>query len=289
MLAMRHLSTERFAGGILAVANHIANFCDSVDVISALGEATAAESEFLAAHISKNVNATFIHRKDAPTIVKRRFVDSYFFTKMLEIYEMNPCVLCDEDNAELCKTLGERITDYDLVIAFDFGHGLFTPRSIDLLCSSAPYFAVNVQANAGNLGYNTISRYRRADFICIAENEMRLEARDRTSDLTDVVLNVAGRINVSKVIATQGKLGCLCFDKTDGIYQVPAFAAQVVDRMGAGDAFFSIAALCGAQGAPIEMIGFVGNAVAAHAVATVGHRESVDRASLIKHVESLLK
>ena len=41
--------------------------------------------------------------------------------------------------------------------------------------------------------------------------------------------------------------------------------------------------------APMEVVGFIGNAVGAQAVATVGNRTSVDHVSLVKHVSSLLK
>ena len=70
---------------------------------------------------------------------------------------------------------------------------------------------------------------------------------------------------------------------------MPAFAVRVVDRIGAGDAVFSVTALCVAQKAPMEVVGFVGNAVGAQAVATVGNRKPIERVPLFKHIEALLK
>ena len=64
---------------------------------------------------------------------------------------------------------------------------------------------------------------------------------------------------------------------------------QVVDRIGAGDSVFAVASLLAAQKAPMEVVGFVGNAAGAQAVATVGHRDSLERLSLIRHMETLLK
>src|SRR6476659_10115811 len=37
ILAARHLRTERFAGGSVAVANHLSSFCDHVDLLTFLG------------------------------------------------------------------------------------------------------------------------------------------------------------------------------------------------------------------------------------------------------------
>ena len=72
-------------------------------------------------------------------------------------------------------------------------------------------------------------------------------------------------------------------------FEAPAFVTQVVDRVGAGDAFLSITALCAAQNAPMEMIGFIGNTVGAQAVATVGNRTPIEPILLFKTIESLLK
>jgi hypothetical protein len=59
--------------------------------------------------------------------------------------------------------------------------------------------------------------------------------------------------------------------------------------MGAGDTFLAVGSLVAAAGGPAEIQGFVGNAAAAQAVATVGHRRGIDRAGLYKHIECLLR
>ena len=104
-----------------------------------------------------------------------------------------------------------------------------------------------------------------------------------------MLLNVSQKLDCGRVVVTRGRDGMTCYDREEGFVDVPAFAGQVVDRMGAGDAVLSLTALCVAQGAPMEIVGFIGNVVGAEAVATVGHRSSIERVSLMKHVESLLK
>jgi len=63
----------------------------------------------------------------------------------------------------------------------------------------------------------------------------------------------------------------------------------VVDRVGAGDALFAISSLCMVQGMPIEAVGFVANAVGSQAVGIIGNKASVERVSLMKYIESLMK
>jgi rfaE bifunctional protein nucleotidyltransferase chain/domain len=288
MLAVRHLSAERFAGGILAVGNHVAAFCDQVSLITFLGTENSQE-DFIGEKLNNKVEKIFLYWKDSPTIVKRRFVESYFFTKLLEVYEMNDRALDEADNERLCAALREHVPAADVVIVVDFGHGMLSLEAVDILCSKARFLAVNAQSNAGNLGYHTISRYSRANYVCIAENEIRLEARDRRGDLRGIVLDVARKLGYGHVVVTRGKHGCLCYSEEGGFVEVPAFAGQVVDRIGAGDAFLSVTSLCVAQNAPMEVVGFMGNAVGAQAVATVGHRRPIERVPLLKHIESLLR
>lgn len=288
MLALKHQNTERYAGGILAVGNNAANFCDNVGLLTFLGT-TSSHEDFIRHHLRDNIEKMFLYRKDSPTLVKRRFVESYFFTKLLEIYEMNDSALDPADNERLCSMLSDQLPLYDVVIVVDFGHGMLSREAVDVLCSRSRFLAINTQSNAGNLGYHAVSKYPRADFVCVAEKEIRLEARDRGGDLQEIIEDVSRRLGAERVVVTRGKNGCLCYSRSEGFVEVPAFAGQVIDRMGAGDAFLSIAALCAAQGAPMEVLGFIGNAVGAQAVATVGHASSIEQASLVKHIQAILK
>jgi rfaE bifunctional protein nucleotidyltransferase chain/domain len=287
-LVVKQLSQEKFAGGILAVGNHVANFCEQVGMITFLGSERSQE-DFIRNKLNRHIKPIFLYRKDSPTIVKRRFVENYFFTKLLEVYEINDGLLDKNDNEQLCAILREQVPLYDIVIMVDFGHSMMSKEAIEILSKNAKFLALNVQSNAGNLGYHTLSTYPRADYVSIAENEIRLETRDRRGHLRPMVKEIAQNLGCKQVAVTRGKRGSLCYSADEEFFEIPAFANQIVDRIGAGDASLSITALCAAQQAPMEIVGFIGNAVGAQAVATVGNRNSIERVSLIKHIESLLK
>ena len=288
MLAVKQQSIETFNGGILAVANHMAGFVDHVDVVSTVGADCPRES-FIRSHLSANVAATFIHRAAAPTIVKRRFIDRYFFQKLFEVYEMNDQPVAGKEQQQLIDAVDAAIGQADLVVVVDFGHGVLTGPLTTRLAEQAEFLAVNTQSNAGNLGYHTISKYPRADLICITEGELRLEARDRDGDLRPLVMAVADKLHARQVLITRGAHGCLAYSRDEGFADVPALAGQVRDRMGAGDTFLAVSSLCALAGAPIEIVGLVGNAAGAQAVATVGHRQPLQKHALFKHIECLLK
>lgn len=286
-LVVRSTTCERFAGGILAVANHLARFSDNVRMLTVLGSQNAQES-FVRESLDPRVEALFHYRDDAPTIVKRRFIEEYFFTKMLEVYEINQHELSDRDNELFCEGLDRELAERpDLVVVVDYGHGLLRPEAIELLSGRSPFLALNTQANAGNLGYHTVSMYHRADYVTSTEGEMRLEARNRRTNLRSVLKTVAERLGYPRVMVTRGKSGCLGYQAGEFV-EIPAVADRVVDRIGAGDAFLAVSSLCAVQGAPLEVVGLVGNAAGAQSVATVCNREPVSRAALYQQLETLL-
>ena len=47
--------------------------------------------------------------------------------------------------------------------------------------------AVNTQNNGANVGYNMITKYRRPNFVCLDESEMRWAAQDKEGPIEEVV------------------------------------------------------------------------------------------------------
>jgi len=170
-LALRYQSSDLFAGGVLAVANHVAHFVRTLDLITVIGGIDSQEL-FIRRHLRHNIAPTFLVQPQSPTTVKRRFVDGYSFNKLLEIYVMDDSGLDETQTQALHELLDDRLTGYDLVIAADFGHGAINPATRELLAGKAPFLAVNTQANAGNRGFHTISKYPRAHYACIARHEL---------------------------------------------------------------------------------------------------------------------
>jgi hypothetical protein len=65
VLAALHNWTERYAGGVLAIANHISNFCDHAGLLSCTGEINSCE-EFISSILNRNVAPHFIRVPGAP-------------------------------------------------------------------------------------------------------------------------------------------------------------------------------------------------------------------------------
>jgi len=288
ILAFKYRSIERQGGGSLAVANHLAGFCQQVGIVSYLGESERHE-EFISSALLPGIKKHFVTRSNAPTIHKRRFVDTHTLAKMLELYVMedNPPDEADENN--LLQLLDDIVADYDVVVVTDYGHGMMTTKVISLLNKKAKFLAVNTQANAGNRGFNTVSKYPRADYVCLAGHEVALEARMRHAPFKELTQEISRRIKCDNFTVTLGRTGSLHYSTESGFVEVPAFATQIADRVGAGDAVLAITSLLVAKGVNWDIVGFSGNIAGAMMVADLGNRVTINRPAMIKHITALMK
>ena len=287
-LALHYRSHDTFAGGVLAVANHVANLAGEVTLVTSLGDRDRHE-KFIRSQLNSKVVPTFFTQKDSPTIIKRRFVDGYSFNKLFEVYIMDDTGLDYETDGQQCKWIRDHAGYFDLVIAADFGHGAISRKMTNTLIEYAPFLSVNTQANAGNRGMHILSKYSRSDFASVAQHEFDLMCGLEDGSLREKMLRISRRMDCTQFIVTLGRKGCAVCGSRGGFVKVPSFALQVVDRVGAGDALFAVTSLASILKTPNELTGFIGNVAGALAVEVIGNKKSLEKKKLEKFVTSLLK
>jgi rfaE bifunctional protein nucleotidyltransferase chain/domain len=281
--------SEKFAGGVAAAANSVADFCREVHVLTCIGENDDGE-EFLRSALKSNVTMTTFTRQAAPTTHKRRYVDADYLRKMFEVYFMEDTPLTGPLEERFVSAIARHAPDYDVVIVTDFGHGLITAPAREALQTKSKFLTVNAQSNSANHGFNLITKYKRADYMCIDAPEARLAAAEQHKDIEQIASEtLPDMIDCSRLIVTHGRHGCITFDRDQGLRRIPAFTRRAVDTMGAGDAFLSVTAPIVKVAKDLEHVGFIGNAVGAIKVGIVGHRSSVGRVALLKYLTTLLK
>lgn len=291
LVATRYINDETFAGGALACANHLAGFCDNVHLVTVLGGAGAENNyeDFIKGKLKPNINYKFFYNNEGRTIVKRRFIDPTFFTKMFEVYYFDDKYFPENLSNEVVSYLDGILPEYDAVIVTDYGHGFFDRNIIGKLTEKAKFLAVNTQTNSANTGFNLITKYPRVDFICIDEPEARLAVHKKDEDIKDVMNDILRTVKIKKMIITRGHNGSIAYENENQAYSVPVLSTKIVDRVGAGDAFLAITSPCVAKGVPMEIAGFIGNVVGAIHVAVVGNKSSVEPDNVYRFIHTLLK
>ena len=288
LVATLYNSAEVFAGGAVATANHVAALCREVDLLTLVGH--DAEGASIQQRVKDNVTVYSVERAMAPTVRKVRYVDRNQMRKMFEVYHMDDQPLAEGTQAQVNDFIRSKAADYDLVIVNDFGHGMIANSTVAALTDSSRFLAVNTQTNSGNFGFNLISKFTGADYVCIDTPEARLATGQKYGAVDSLLTrHLAKMMPTAKIVITQGRDGCMAYAAGAAPHQVPALADKVVDTVGAGDAFLAITAPLVAAGGDMRQVGFLGNIAGTLKVGIVGHRQSIDKVAFIKAVVAMLK
>ena len=217
---------------------------------------------------------------------KIRYVSTDRNQRVFEVTEINEQ---SYNHDWLSKRLKARAKQADIVIAADFGHGLFEDATLEAMIDVYGFVGLNVQANSSNFGFNVHTKHRRWDYLCLDTREARLAELDRFSEPLDIANRIyVGQLKDRPVCITLGSGGA-CLFNDGGEIQSPAFSDVVVDATGAGDAFFAITTCLLATGCEPKLVPFIGNVFAGLKTKILGHQTSVTKAQLIKACEGILK
>ena len=244
---------EKFEGGVLAAARH----CDWADASIVTSGAA---------------------------ITKTRFVDGDFSRKLFEVYSAREIELGCLD----LDLLRDEVAASDVCVAMDFGHGLFGNVERNIVMS-AGFLAVTAQSNAGNYGFNQVTKFHRADYVCVDEPEARLAVGHQGGSVEDVASRILAHTKAKAVTVTRGRYGSATVAKGIGLKQVPAFVESGFDTMGAGDAFLAVAGPLVAAGLAPELAAFAGNVAGGLKTTILGHSRHVGRDDIVKNLEWLLR
>ena len=175
------------------------------------------------------------------------------------------------------------------MLLLDFGHGLMQREMRDLVQSEANFLALNCQTNSNNHGFNIITRqYQRADAVTLDEQELMLASGHRYLDYPLEFERLRQQLDASYAWLTRGPVQTIGLLANQPPCSCPPLETEIVDTIGAGDAFFSVAALSAAQKLPIELGTFIGQLAGAQAVKIVGNAVPISKPVLLKSGMALL-
>lgn len=286
----RYQYTEQYLGGALAVARHIASLSNEVTLLSVVGPEENLHSRMLN-ELSDKMRLDLIYSSEFPTIVKSRYVavdeKREEFDKVFAINNLPfPMKIDDLTMKQFKQHLLNKIASYDTVILCDFGHGLIDTEVMEILQNKANFLAVNCQTNSSNLGKNIITKYHRADTFALDQRELGLAFPEYQSSEEESLKKLSLHFNSGGWLTT-GSNGAMSVEQ-NSVERCPAFALKVKDTIGAGDAFFALASMASAIGAPIEVGTFIGNIAGALAANIVGNKEAVEKVNVLKYANTLM-
>lgn len=290
-LSTRYDYSERYAGGSLAIARHLANFAGNVALLSMTGIEDST-SGFIAQTLGEKIQCHILRDRYFVTPVKRRYLKQHPLRNVYEkLFSVN--YLLDAANMRSVNyepfylALKELLPQYDVVVVCDYGHGLLDSKSVEIIENDAKFLAVNCQTNSSNNGMNVITKYHRADTFVVDERELQLpfgQSLDEDETLLRRLKDMLGSRMAWVTLGASGALGTV----DDRCVMMPAVTLHVKDTVGAGDAFYSLAALAAAVDMPVELATLTANIAGAIKTNLVGNSRPVSKVDLLKFVQTVL-
>ncbi len=285
ILSVDYIRHERYAGGVLAIANHVSNFVKNVKLVTLLGDKKRNE-KFAVDKLNKNINGKFFTKKNAFTTIKRRFIDNLREEKMFKIEFITDTPISKELEMEIIAYLRDELPKYNLIVVGDFGHGFISDNIVKVLEKNSKYLCVNVQTNSANMGFNYFVRYKKPDYIVLNETELRLGMHSRFEPVRDIIKKFNKKNNYKRCLTTMGKGGAL-YLRNGKIYESAALIHTPKDTVGAGDAVFAITSLFDYINTNPELMPFYANCIGAIAVSFMGNEKSITKEDIFKLLREL--
>lgn len=281
---------DRYAGGALAIARHLEGFSNKVTICSMMGREKHLE-DYIGQEM-QGINLEVVHNDEFITPVKRRFLKQHLQRQEYEkLFSIN--MLLDSkqmkniDYTLFQQKLKEILPKYDVVIVCDYGHGLLDDKSLRIIEEQARFLAVNCQANSSNFGTNIITKYKRADTFVVDERELRLALGQPVTAPKELLAKLAKQLHSKCAWVTLGAEGALGWKEKEEI-GLSALTLHVKDTVGAGDAFYSLAALAASKSIPIDIATLLGNAAGAIKTNVVGNAKPIEKVEILKYVSTIL-
>ena len=288
-LVLKDVSEELYLGGVLSIARNISDFCNKITILSMLGQKKEYE-KYIKKNMAKNIQSKFLYKSKSPTIIKKRYIERISNNKVLGVYTVNDDLLNKNDETIFEKMILKEIKEHDVVIVSDYGHGLITKKLAKLLCKKSKFLALNAQANASNIGYHSIQKYRSVDCVVMNETELRHELRDKNEKLKILVKKLTNMIKIKNLIVTRGSNGAILYNSFNKKYiTCPAFASKVVDKVGAGDSMLSIMSILIKSKFKNIISLFLGSLAGALSVGEMSNKVPIKKTKLLKYFNHTLK
>ena len=173
--SVKYDSEQTFVGGSFPIAKFLSTFVKNVE-ISCIGNFNSEQKKLIHRKIigSKNLKCK-IYQDKFQTITKKRYIDKKN-KKLFEEYLLDGVSkFSDKNNLSFLNKLDK----YDLVILADFGHGLINKKILNILNKKTKFLCINAQTNSENRGFNLITKYKKADYICIDKLEANLALAEK--------------------------------------------------------------------------------------------------------------
>lgn len=271
---------DRFVGGSFLIFSIVRLFLNNANLITFFNK---RDSKKILSKFKKDIINVDNFKK---SIKKNRYIDNYSKQKFFGIYETtDKNTIPKSFYTDLKKKI--LMKSHDNLICIDYGHGIFNDQIIKLIKNLKSKFkSINVQLNSDSYITYDIFKYTDFDYLCLQESEIRLACRNNLKNIETLMTNVYKKLNLRFLVVTKGNQGAVMLSK-NGFFYAPPFGQKIIDRVGAGDAFYSISAILLAKNIHEDIVLFLSSISAKYMVENLGTENSKLKDHYIKEAIDL--
>lgn len=266
------LDSKKFVGGAGIVAAHAKGLGAEVEYF---GIAGSDETAVFARQMLDRygVNSTIVTDDSRPTTLKQRYRAEG--KTLLRVSHLRQHDVHSEIAAQIRSAVEKLIRDIDLLIFADFNYGCLPQSLVDeLIHLGEANRVVMVADSQASSQVGNVSRFTGMRLITPTEHEARLAMRDWNSGLVVLAESLRRNARAENVVITLGSEGILVHAQNAAEWEtdrLPAFNTVPKDPAGAGDSFFTCAAMGLCAGVDIWQSVYLGSLAAACQIARVGN------------------
>lgn len=278
-----------FIGGSGAICNNLIDFTKKTELLSFLGS-DDNKLKFIKQNLSKKIKTNFFYKKNSKTIIKTKFIDNSTNNKLMGLYDFDDKQLIPSEEKVFIKKIKKSVKRNNFIIVSDYGHGLISTKVASMI-SKMKNVIINTQLNSANIGYHTISKYKNVNWAIINEVELRHEMRNRYEDIKKLMSLLSKRLNIQNLIVTAGNKGSYYLNqRTKSFSHCPAFAINIVDKIGSGDSFMAIFSIMNNAFPKDPKISlFLSSLATTQVLEGFGNQKSIKLVNLLKGMKYILK
>ena len=136
---------------------------------------------------------------------------------------------------------------------------------------------------------HNIRKYHDINCLIINESELRHELRQRDGNVEKLAIALKEMVSAKYITVTRGRNGAFLINGDTVPERSPGFAAQVIDKIGSGDALLALLSVCLYSNFDEDLSLFIGSLAAAQSVETIGNSVPVSKLKLLKTISHFLK
>ena len=220
VISSAKLSTKKYGGGSILVANFLAEFFDGLNYYI---NGNSKTLKILKKYISNSDKIKFINSGNnvGQILTKERFIENYSSARLFQVNSNQKIFNNLQEKKKFEHEFLKKIVSYKNIIIFDYGHGYIDTKFAAKFNKLKKNFFINCQTNSYNFGFNLFTKYNKSEILCIDETEFRLTIQDKENPIKFLLLKNIKLLDKHKIfIVTSGANGCYVLSNKSFLYQL---------------------------------------------------------------------